>query len=288
VLLTPSPTPLATEEPEASPSPDAPTGEATPEESASFSLDQPSPLADGSPSPFASPSREGDVLVTTNVVMAATADVPTASANLAPPRTRLPLRKGHYGSKVTKLQERLAWLGYPTPQSVRERGAFGKSTKLAVRAFQTKNWLPSTGIVTKRTWRLLKQQATPLGLLPDECTEVKVSLCIDKTAKVLRLVVKGKVKVTTDARFGARGMETDEGVFAVKEKSYNHTSSKYRTWMPRAMFFNGDEAVHYSPDFAAYGYAHGSHGCVGLRDMDVATALFDRVRVGTRVVVYWS
>jgi len=83
-------------------------------------------------------------------------------------------------------------------------------------------------------------------------------------------------------------METGEGVFTVKEKSYNHTSSLYRTWMPRAMFFNGDEAVHYSPDFASVGYLRGSHGCVGVRDLDVATRLFEKVDVGTRVYVYWS
>jgi lipoprotein-anchoring transpeptidase ErfK/SrfK len=58
--------------------------------------------------------------------------------------------------------------------------------------------------------------------------------------------------------------------------------------MPRAMFFNGDEAVHYSPDFAAVGYIRGSHGCVGIRDMEQATWLFDHVDVGTRVYVYWS
>jgi lipoprotein-anchoring transpeptidase ErfK/SrfK len=74
----------------------------------------------------------------------------------------------------------------------------------------------------------------------------------------------------------------------VKEKSFNHTSSIYGSWMPRAMFFNGDEAVHYSPDFAAYGYLHGSHGCVGIRDMEFATRLFEKVDVGTRVYVYWS
>ena len=287
VLLSPSPS--ATEsEPE---SPIAPTDEtadeAGPDAPPTFALDQPSPLADGTPTPFATPGRGNDVLITTNVVMAATTDAPTA-ASLTPPRTRLPLRKGHYGSKVSLLQARLAWLGYPTPQSVLERGAFGKTTKSAVKAFQVKNWLPATGVVNQRTWKLLKKQSTPIGSLPEECTEVKMSLCIDKTAKVLRMVVKGKVKLTTDARFGAPGMETDEGVFAVKEKSFNHTSTKYHTWMPRAMFFNGDEAVHYSPDFNAYGYAHGSHGCVGVRDMDVATTLFNKVPVGTRVFVYWS
>jgi lipoprotein-anchoring transpeptidase ErfK/SrfK len=135
---------------------------------------------------------------------------------------------------------------------------------------------------------VLKKMSEPVGILPLRCTEVKKALCIDKTSRTLRLVVKGEVKLVTDARFGAPGMETGEGVFSVKEKSYNHTSSIYGTWMPRAMFFNGDEAVHYSPDFASVGYIHGSHGCVGVRDLEAATRLFDKVDVGTRVYVYWS
>ena len=94
--------------------------------------------------------------------------------------------------------------------------------------------------------------------------------------------------MVADARFGAPGMETGEGLFSVHEKSFNHVSSRYHSWMPRAMFFNGDEAVHYSPDFASVGYLRGSHGCVGVRDMEKATWLFGQVPVGTRVYVYWS
>jgi L,D-transpeptidase catalytic domain/Putative peptidoglycan binding domain len=259
---TPSPSPSATDE-----SPfDAP----------------PTPFAP-SPSAFASPS---DTLVTTNVVMAATA--PGAQPSVRPPRARLPLRKGHYGLKVARLQDRLTWLGYDIDDSNIERQAYGTSTAAALKSFQVKNWLPVTGKANKRTWKALKRISEPIGILPLRCTEVKMALCIDKTSRTLRLVVKGKVKVITDARFGAPGMETGEGVFTIKEKSYNHTSTLYDTWMPRAMFFNGDEAVHYSPDFASVGYIRGSHGCVGVRDLDVATRLFEKVDVGTRVYVYWS
>jgi len=204
------------------------------------------------------------------------------------PRAKLPLRKGHYGSLVASAQDRLAWLGYDVGAANVELKAFGKSTKHAVKAFQSKNWLPVTGKVDRRTWNSLARLSAPVGVLPLRCTEVAAALCIDKTARVLRYVVKGKILLTTDARFGAPGMETGEGVFSVKEKSYDHVSTLFHTWMPRAMFFNGDEAVHYSPDFAAVGYIRGSHGCVGVRDMAQATWLFDHVDVGTRVYVYWS
>ena len=208
--------------------------------------------------------------------------------SVTPPRARLPLRVGHYGLKVSLLQKRLSWLGYDIAASNAMHQAFGASTRRAVTRFQSKNWLRPTGTVDERTWRLLRSQSEPLGILPLRCTEVKASLCIDKTSRTLRYVVKGQVRLVTDARFGAPGMETDEGVFTIHEKSYNHVSTMFHTWMPRAMFFNGDEAVHYSPDFHAVGYAHGSHGCVGIRDIDVATDLFNKVAVGTRVYVYRS
>ncbi len=46
--------------------------------------------------------------------------------------------------------------------------------------------------------------------------------------------------------------------------------------------------MHYSPDFAAVGYDGASHGCVNVRDYDGMAALYDEVRVGDAVVVYWS
>jgi hypothetical protein len=254
----------------------------------------PSPMIEAAPSPSAStpatpdvtPSPSLDVLVSVNVVMAA--QTAPGAPSLPPPRARLPLRKGHYGYKTARLQERLAWLGYDIDASNTTRQAYGGSTVSAVKAFQAKNWLDPTGVTDKQTWVKLARMAEPIGILPLRCTEVKTALCIDKTTRTLRYVVHGKVKLLTDARFGAPGMETGEGLFTIKEKSFNHVSSLYDSWMPRAMFFNGDEAVHYSPDFASVGYLRGSHGCVGIRDMDLATELFEKVAVGTRVYVYWS
>jgi len=46
--------------------------------------------------------------------------------------------------------------------------------------------------------------------------------------------------------------------------------------------------VHYSPDFAANGYNGASHGCVNVRDRAVVAWLFDRVRLGDKVIVYRS
>ena len=58
--------------------------------------------------------------------------------------------------------------------------------------------------------------------------------------------------------------------------------------MPFAMFFSGGQAVHYSPDFAAVGYAGASHGCVErprLRRHRVAVRPGAGRRQGDRLLV---
>jgi lipoprotein-anchoring transpeptidase ErfK/SrfK len=56
--------------------------------------------------------------------------------------------------------------------------------------------------------------------------------------------------------------------------------------MPYSMFFSGGQAVHYSSDFAARGYAGASHGCVNVRDLAGIASLFGQVNLGDKVVVY--
>ena len=212
----------------------------------------------------------------------------TSEPGVVPPRSVLPLMEGHYGPLVELAQERLEWLGYEIFESDREGRRIGKSTTNAVKAFQLKFLIPATGVLDARGWRALSKMASGVGMLPLQCTAVKVALCADKTTRIIRYVDKGKVQLTVDARFGRIGMDTGNGVFSVNRKSRDHVSSRYRTWMPFAMFFNGGEAVHYSPSFAADGYNGGSHGCIGVRDFKSAAWLFDRVPLGARVYVYYS
>ncbi len=252
----------------------------------------PSPIPTSSSSsdatPSATPTPDPTVSAPAPTASTAPSTAPTPTAKPVVVRTTLPLRFDDRGPMVARAQQRLMWLGYTLSENSQDKQLFGITMRKAVKDFQYKNWLPTTGKVDKKTWKKLTRLAEPVGILPLRCTEVKKAICIDKSTKLLRYVVKGKVKMIADARFGAPGMETGEGIFSVKQKSYNHVSSLYHSWMPRAMFFNGDEAVHYSPDFASVGYSRGSHGCVGIRDMEKATWLYDQVPVGTRVYVYWS
>jgi peptidoglycan hydrolase-like protein with peptidoglycan-binding domain len=179
---------------------------------------------------------------------------------------------------------------------------YGDQTRTAVAGFQGKRGFPVTGEVDRRTLdRLHEMTSEPTAdeldnvepepadgtALDPRCTTGR-AICIDKSSNSVRWVVDGKTELTLDARFGGDGYVTREGVFSVTHKSRDHVSSLYDTSMPFAMFFSGGQAVHYSPDFAANGYAGASHGCVNIRDYDEIAWLYEQVGIGDKVIVYWS
>ena len=200
----------------------------------------------------------------------------------------LRLGTGARGQRVANVQYWLRKLGYFNHSVT---GYYGSITKSAVKRFQVRHGLRVTGVVNSATYAKLKARAGgsySSSRVPARCRTKGRVLCIDKTTRKLRYVVNGKVVTTMDARFGSSSHPTRNGTFRVFKKSYNHTSSIYHTWMPRAMFFSGGQAVHYSPDFAARGYNGASHGCVNIRNWSKINYVYSRVRVGDKVVVYWS
>jgi hypothetical protein len=221
--------------------------------------------------------------------MAASAQAETKPSPPAPPTvpstTSLPLAVGSTGPLVALAQERLTWLGARIADQEIHEQRFGPSTRRAVGAFQVKFFGHKHGRLGTGTWDALQRIAGRVGELPEPCRREK-SICVDMDQKVLRLVSGEEVLLTLDARFGMPGYPTAQGAFRVQRKSRNHVSSLYRTRMPFALFFNGGQAVHYSPYFDRDGYLGGSHGCINLRDIRRAEWLFDRVPVGTRVFVY--
>ncbi|WAZ23680.1 L,D-transpeptidase family protein [Streptomyces cinnabarinus] len=204
--------------------------------------------------------------------------------------------RGDTGRDVRELQARLrqvAWL-FDGPT-----GTYDDLTERAVKGFQGKRGLPRTGKTDAVTWkRLLRMTSEPgkwdLYLMggqpaaePDpRCLTGRV-LCIDKTSRTLRWMVDGRTLSTVAVRFGSEYTPTREGVFQVYWKSRHHHSTLYDSPMPYAMFFSGGQAVHFSSDFAARGYAGASHGCVNIRDEEAIAALFAQVRNGDKVVVSW-
>lgn len=133
---------------------------------------------------------------------------------------------------------------------------------------------------------VLAAKATPK--LPKRCKTKGRVLCIDKTRDKLFYVKNRKIIKSMDARFGCASTRTREGTFRVFRKRRYTVSDLYHTPMPYSMFFSGGQAVHYSADFAARGYAGCSHGCVNIRAKKKLRYVFNRIRLGDRVVVYRS
>ena len=210
------------------------------------------------------------------------------------------LKAGATGDNVRDLQARLVsiqWLFGDVS------GDYDADTVTAVRGFQKKREIPVTGAVDQRTLdRLHAMTTTPThaamfnlaepagnqpGVLDARC-ETGRALCIDKSSQTLRWVVDGKVLKTLDVRFGASYTPTREGLFHVNSMDADHVSHLFGSEMPYSMFFSGGQAVHYSSDFAARGYAGASHGCVNVRDYSGLASVFGQVHVGDKVIVYWS
>ncbi len=222
---------------------------------------------------------------------------PSVDKPFSPSPDEVLFGRGDRGPKVRALQARLVQLDWLFSDLT---GHYDASTVEAVRGFQAKRGFPVSGDLDRRTWRrLLSMSRVPSaaelrgvtgnvpGPLDPRCRTGRV-ICADKTSQTLRWVVDGEVVKTVDTRFGGPGLETREGEFEVYFKNQDHFSRLYEVSMPFAMFFSGGQAVHYSSDFAAVGYAGSSHGCVNIRDYEAVAWLFDQVQVGDKVVVYWS
>lgn len=204
----------------------------------------------------------------------------------------------HYGDRgatVRKAQHRLDWLGHDLRTKEVDNDFFGQSTRAAIKEFQRKFFLPTNGKLNRDTRKMLDKVGDDVGKLPKACLSERQVLCIDKTSKLLRYVVKGKVVLTLDVRFGVPGLDTPTGSFRVWHRDRYATSGINgpdvpRVPMPHALFFNGDIAVHYSSTFAASGYypGGGSHGCVNVADLKGVSWLFNQIPVGTLVHVYWG
>ncbi len=212
-------------------------------------------------------------------------------------RTTVLLGPGDRGRRVRVVQARLQQLEWFVG---RLNGFYGSRTTAAVRRFQRDRAIEVSGRVDRRTMGRLTRMTqrptraelanrahatSPRVRLDRRCTTGR-ALCIDKASRTLRWVVAGRVRMTLAARFGGPATPTREGQFRVFRKSRDHVSNLFGSPMPFAMFFSGGQAVHFSPDFAAVGYAGASHGCVNIRNYRAIRSLFDRVHLGDKVVVY--
>jgi lipoprotein-anchoring transpeptidase ErfK/SrfK len=151
--------------------------------------------------------------------------------------------------------------------------------------------------VSRKTWQALVRTSDRVKIpgtgsssskLTKRCLTGGRVLCVDKSKRKLYYVDNNKIVKTMDARFGCSGSATREGTFTVFRKVRHDWSYLYHSPMPYSMYFSGGQAVHYSSDFAARGYAGCSHGCVNIREKKDLRYVYNRVRTGDRVVVFWS
>ena len=209
------------------------------------------------------------------------------------------LKQGSTGAQVRDLQARLKQIGWWSGDVV---DSYGATTTAAVKSFQDKRQIPVTGQVDQRTLDKLnamtrkptsdelnnvKPTAAPVSAagLDPRCMTGRV-MCISKSSRTLTWVIDGAPQMKLAVRFGSEYTPTREGVFSVFQKNRDWTSTLYGSKMPYSMFFSGGQAVHYSSDFAARGYAGASHGCVNVRDLAGIASLFSQVNLGDKVVVY--
>ena len=241
--------------------------------------------------------KTGDVDATTWSQLKKRTKTPTKDErhNVLQPGPAL-YRSGSSGDKVRELQARLKQVGWFSGSVT---GTYGSATASSVRGFQDKRDIPETGQVDARTWsRLVAMTRTPSDDAKHNRTPKPTAqgldkrcltgraICISKGSNSLTWVVDGKPQLKMDVRFGAVGTPTREGSFSIQRKERTWTSTIYHSKMPYSMFFSGGQAVHYSSDFAARGYAGASHGCVNVRNLAGISSLFSQARTGDKVIVY--
>ncbi|MCB9411664.1 MAG: murein L,D-transpeptidase [Actinobacteria bacterium] len=260
---------------------DASTAGAAPPTSAPFALVD-SPNADE----LAAPGEFGTEPPATDVLPS---ESPTGAGEAAPATKRLAdvmsgdtvLRVGDSGLPVKFVQQRLNMAGIETP----ENSQYDAATEASVNRLQEKFDLNRSGRLNRYTLNTLLHVTERGPALPAECLAGTV-LCVDKTQKIVRLVIDGAPEITLDARFGAFGSATDEGAFTVYDKRADDWSEEFGVPMQYSLYFSGGQAIHYSDFFAEEGYTGASRGCVNTRDLDATATMFDLVDEGTAVFVY--
>ncbi len=205
------------------------------------------------------------------------------------------LREGDTGAAVTLIQQRL----YNTATTTRPQdfgygphvtGTYDADTRRQVSHFQWKWGFAQTGQVNKQTFIKLARLGTT-DHVPAICKQKSRAnaICISKKQRVLRFFKHGELFLFEDVRTSVPASLTRTGNFHIFDKQWSVISTDYHTWMPRAMFFSGGEAIHFSPFFGAPhydGYNGGSHGCIGQFSLKMATKVFNMTPIGTLAKVY--
>lgn len=190
------------------------------------------------------------------------------SRTLTAPFSREVVRPGdadtspYHVEHVYEVQYRLKRLGLFAPSPT---GYFGPVTRSAVVRFQSRNGLPRTGVVDRRTWRpLIKQSTRGRSVVPKDCKTGGWHACYDRRRHQVSLYRDGTLLNSWLVRGGGATTQTRRGSFTVFYRDIDHTSSLFDgAPMPYSQFFSGGQALHGSRYMIDPFVGH-SHGCVNF------------------------
>lgn len=195
-------------------------------------------------------------------------------ANTAQVATPLPaLANGSSGTTVLLLERRLARLHYLITNVDTHYDAV---TGDGVMAFRKVQGMDRTWTVDASVWSRL---ASPLFPRPRD-TSSGFHVEIDQTRQVIYTVLNGAITNILHTSTGKPSTPTHDGSFAVHRKVAGFSIG--HLYYPS--YFDGNRAVHgwtEVPEYAA------SHGCARIPYW-AAVFMFDRMPIGTRVLVYHS
>jgi hypothetical protein len=108
-----------------------------------------------------------------------------------------------------------------------------------------------------------------------------IAIRVDLDQQLISVFRSGHEIGSAVVTFGARGLNTPAGTFAVLAKMRQHRSSTYDASMPYTLRLTNDGVSIHGSD-VRWGTA--THGCIGLPN-EFARRLFDQVQVGQPVEV---
>lgn len=197
------------------------------------------------------------------------------------------------GECVKQLQTLLKTRGF---YSMSVDGQFGVGTANAILNYQRARHITDNAIVGSATWSALNSSYMPANPIPVACKDSGVHLCISKAERKLYMYKNGTLIKTLSVRVGGfttdingnyRVHQTVTGTYNVFKKDPNPSSARYgKGVMPWSVMFNPNMYVHYSSDFAKYGYARSSHGCVNIGSYADAQWIYNNTPLKSKVIVY--
>ena len=193
------------------------------------------------------------------------------SARVATP---LPsLSRGSKGVTVLLLERRLAQLHY---RNVNVNDTYDGTTGDAVMAFRKVQGLTRVWTTDAAVWRALASPRLPGPRVGGSGFHVE----IDQTRQVIYTVQDGSITNILHTSTGKPSTPTRDGTFYVHRKVNGYSIGGL--YYPS--YFDGNRAVHgwtSVPEYPA------SHGCARIPYWN-ATFMYDRMPIGTKVIVYHS